>query len=131
MDAFRLITLYQEMYEFTLSECKESCRARLSCCSFEYCDEAERWAKEKWNIQLLPVHDGSVKVIDYSNTILPFMGDDGCVVLPHLRPMCTLHTCDINSMGYSRKGKEWDDKYWKLREEIMVLESEREGEENS
>jgi len=113
----RLVKLWQQMYELTEPECATACRLPRTCCSPEYCTMAMQIAKEDWGIDL------SDQVQDHPT--LPFMGSNGCVLPPHLRPLCTLHTCDINGMGFKRNPKtdpEWDEKYWKLREEIEELE---------
>lgn len=49
---------------------------------------------------------------------LKFMGPTGCVVEPHLRPLCTLHTCAINGAGFKAGDDEWNRKYFALREEL-------------
>ena len=75
------------MYELTEPECRTSCACPQSCCSPEYCDMTKQWAKEQWDGEIEPTgHDR-----------LPFMGPKGCIVAPHLRPMCTMHTCDVNA----------------------------------
>jgi hypothetical protein len=56
---------------------------------------------------------------------LPLMGPDGCIAAPHLRPLCTLHTCAINGRGTSGN-MEWDKKYFELREKIDILQMEEE-----
>lgn len=101
------------MAELTLPECKYSCRCPLSCCSVEYCELTKDWAKEKWNIELQSTGHPS----------LLFMGSNGCIVEPHLRPFCTLHTCSINSLGFKKNDSEWTTEYFKLRDEIGNLEN--------
>lgn len=105
----QLEILFQQMAELTLPECRK-CRVPLSCCSPEYCEMAMVYAKEEYNIEL-PVTD---------HPRLPFMGQTGCTVPPHLRPLCTLHTCKINGVGTSGN-HEWDKKYFSLREQIDEL----------
>ncbi len=110
-----LEVLYEEMSEHTKGECAK-CRIPHSCCSPEYCEIAARWAKEEYGIELTPT--GHPK--------LPFMGfakgrNTGCIVPPHLRPLCTLHVCSINSIG-SSGNKEWDDKYFDLSSQIAEAE---------
>jgi hypothetical protein len=48
------------------------------------------------------------------------MGPTGCIASPHLRPLCTYHTCGINSLGTSGNQK-WDQKYFDLRERMTNL----------
>lgn len=111
----KLISLYRQMADLTLPECRHTCRAPLSCCSPEYCAAAEERAKS-WGVSLEPT----------GHERLPFMGEEGCIVPPHLRPSCTIHTCQINSCGFKPGDKDWTDKYFQLRQEIMELEYERE-----
>lgn len=116
-DNTKLEKLYNEMYELTLPECK-GCRAPLSCCSPEYCDLATMRASE-FGVELTPTgHDK-----------LPYMGENGCVVPAYLRPLCTLHTCDVCSIGFKRDDPsgEWTDKYFVLRDQIEQLEAKRMG----
>lgn len=54
-------------------------------------------------------------------------GPDGCTAAPHLRPICTMHTCDVNSMGFKVRpapDPEWTKEYFKLRGQIEDLELE-------
>ena len=113
----RLIELYRQMYELTEPECRCSCKIPRSCCLPEYCQMAIQVAEEDWGVDLKPLQT--------DHPTLPFMGPEGCVVEPHLRPLCTLHTCDINSFGFKMHPQpdvEWDAKYWELREEIENLQ---------
>ena len=103
--------LYEEMAELTLPECKQ-CRVPLSCCSAEYCEMAKEYALERFEIELKPTDHPS----------LPFMTPTGCSVPPYLRPLCTLHTCRINSIG-SSGNVDWDRRYFELREKIETGEN--------
>lgn len=94
------------MADLTLQECRK-CQIPLSCCSKEYCLIAENYAKDQYQINLQRTN----------NEKLPFMSENGCIVPPYLRPLCTFHTCKINSIGTSGN-TEWDQKYFELREEI-------------
>ena len=115
-DDEELIELYAEMYRLTEPECACSCKIPRSCCSSEYCFSAISWAKDQWGVDLQPTgHD-----------TLPLMGPDGCVADPHLRPQCTLHTCDISSLGFKRNDLAWTDRYYKLRDKINEMEWARE-----
>jgi len=107
----KLIQLWQEMSQHTLSECTHTCRLPLSCCSPEYCLMAKDYAKEEWGISLSST----------GNEQLPFMGEDGCVVPPHLRPLCTLHTCQIHAIGIKPGDPQWTQKYFCLRDEIEEM----------
>lgn len=113
----QLIDLYQQMADHTLPECKNTCALPLTCCSPEYCHMAIMIAKTDWGIEL--------KKTDHK--ILPLMGPDGCTAAPHLRPLCSLHTCQVNSLGFKMGpgGKKWTTKYFEIREQIDVLELEK------
>lgn len=54
---------------------------------------------------------------------LPFMGSDGCIVAPHLRPICTVHTCDINSLGFKKGDPDWTKRYFALRAKLERREA--------
>jgi hypothetical protein len=108
----QLIYLYDEVYKLTLPECRQ-CRKPLSCCSAEYCELAIDYAKDVWGVILAPT--------DHPN--LPGMGVSGCVIPPHLRPMCTFHVCSISSLG-TMKDATKNEKYFELRSKIDVLENE-------
>lgn len=110
-----LIPLWQRMSDMTKPECGQSCKIPHSCCSPEYCDEAIFYAKSKWGVTLTPT--------DHAK--LPLMGPDGCIAAPHLRPTCTVHTCDINSFGAKVRptlDQEWTKAYFKLRNRIEDME---------
>jgi hypothetical protein len=53
----------------------------------------------------------------------PLMGPTGCTALPHLRPWCTLHQCQIQATG-STKDRNWDAKYFRLRNQLTRLEQQ-------
>ena len=111
----KLIKLYQEMADFTLPECKQ-CIRPYSCCSPEYCDFTMDFAARR-----------GVKLEPTGHERLPLMGKSGCIAPPHLRPMCTVHTCDIHSMGYKKNdfpAGSWTEKYYDLRSKIEEAELE-------
>lgn len=101
--------LWTEMYEMTNAECKK-CRVPLSCCSPEYCEMVEQDSQAQGIVLQRTDHP-----------TLPFMGPDGCIVPPHLRPICTVHTCDITSLGFHRSNPDWTERYWKLRYRLSDL----------
>lgn len=113
----QLIKLYKSMYDLTEPECRLSCRMPQTCCSPEYCEAAIETAAEEWNLKLEPT--GHPK--------LPMMGPTGCIAPPHVRPMCTMHTCDVNGIGHKRNdpGNKWNAEYFELREQIEHLEYQR------
>lgn len=109
----KLVTAYQAMYALTEPECRLTCRCPQSCCSSEYCDMAVHHAHEGWGIDLTPLLDLKGR--------LPLMGPTGCKALPHLRPLCTLHTCDVQGIGCKRGDPDWTTRYFALRDEIEEL----------
>lgn len=109
-----LIVLYQQMADLTLSECKK-CKCPLSCCSSEYCGMAIERARGKYGVELQSTN----------HPTLPLMGENGCTASPHFRPLCTLHTCEINAFGFKRGDKTWTNEYFGLREQIEELEFEQ------
>lgn len=114
----KLKNLYQQLSELTNPMCGK-CAHSYGCCSKEYCELVEDRAKEL-----------GVTIPEKTNNPIPYMGGNGCVVPPYLRPICTMHTCDINSLGfvrdYSSTGlkpdKEKTTEYFRLRKEIEELE---------
>ena len=55
---------------------------------------------------------------------LPFMGPTGCTVAPHLRPICTAHTCEVNEHGRKHGDDAWTNRYYDLLEEIGLIEEQ-------
>lgn len=105
----KIQSLWDRMYEMTNKECGK-CRAPYSCCSPEYCEQADEYSQEQ-----------GVTLQKTDHPTLLFMGPDGCTVLPHLRPMCTVHTCDITALGFHKSDPDWTDSYWKLRDQLRDL----------
>lgn len=109
----RVIKLAKEMYEHTRPECGGPDCAPFKvggCCAPEHCLVTREYAAENWGVEL--------EVTDHPT--LMFMGPEGCTVKPHLRPICTVHTCAINNLGFKKprggdSGMEWTDKYNELR----------------
>lgn len=110
-----LVQLYQQLYELTEPECRLACRCPQSCCSAEYCEIAIVEAKREWGVELTRTN----------HPRLPLMGPLGCTAAPHLRRLCTLHTCAIASLGFKPKDASWTEKYYALREKISEAEYER------
>ncbi len=105
-----LITLSQKMFDLTKGECTR-CPKPHSCCDAVYCQAAANYAKGTWGIDLPKTN----------HPTLPFMGPQGCTVPPHLRPICTVHTCEVSSLGFKRGDPEWTKRYFELREAIDTL----------
>jgi hypothetical protein len=101
------IKLWQDMADLTMQKCRQKCRVLGSCCSLEYCQIADEYAKEK-GITLEP-----------TGNPIPFLTTEGvCTVPPHLRIFCTLHQCDIQSLGFDPKDPKWTRQYFNLREQL-------------
>jgi hypothetical protein len=58
------------------------------------------------------------------------MGENGCTVAPHLRPVCTLHLCSISYAAKSEIPGDEDKtkEYFQLRNEILE-EAKNQGKE--
>lgn len=118
----RLKELYARIAAHTKPECAGEncgCRVPMSCCDPMYCAMAEMSAKDLWDEDLSSRRTGHER--------LPFMGPDGCVLEPHLRPSCSLHACCINGIGAKLQGDgaaEWTKEYFDLRQQIEFEEYE-------
>ncbi len=101
-------TLWERMAELTNKKCIQKCKILGSCCDKFYCEIAENMAS---------VH--GVILQKTANEKLPFLDKNNqCVVPPHLRPMCSLHQCDIASIGGDANDPEWTKEYFELREQL-------------
>jgi hypothetical protein len=109
----KLIQLYKKMADMTLVECKSACKRPYSCCSPEYCEFTLNFAEKR-----------GVTLQETGHPRLPLMGPEGCVAPPHLRPMCAVHTCEIQSLGYKKSDPTgaWDRAYYDLRSQIEEME---------
>jgi hypothetical protein len=114
--------LYQKIADLTApscqngtAECAKFCDRKYRCCEGQYCEQTRRFAKEKYNIDLQ----------DTGHPDLPFMGENGCTVAPHLRPVCAIHVC---SYVWMEKEQTAPEGYVELREEI-IAEAKRQGKE--
>lgn len=107
----KLIALYQQMSDLTGPECGQ-CRAPYSCCDPMYCDMATERAAVL-----------GVTLTRGNHPTLPYMLEGvGCTVPPYVRMLCTLHTCDICSLGFKRGDARWTEQYYILRDQIDKLE---------
>jgi hypothetical protein len=105
--------LYQRIAGMTASACRNSTGecgkftdSQYRCCERQYCEMARKFAKEKYGVDLR----------ETDNPDLPFMGETGCVVPPHLRPVCSLHVC---TWSYAPKSSA-PEGYERLRSEILA-----------
>ena len=109
----KLPILYQKIADLTASschngvaECSKFLDRKYRCCERQYCELTRKFAKEKYDIDLL----------ETGNPDLPFMGEEGCTIAPHLRPICAIHVCSYtwSACPSSPKG------YQQLRDEILT-----------
>lgn len=114
-----LKVLYQKMSELTEPECRK-CRVPQSCCDEFYCNLAAAHALEE-----------GVVLEKTGHPKLPFMGPEGCIVPPHLRPLCTLHVCSIQAYGCKPDDAEFTKQYFNLRDMIEDLELRRHYKEDT
>lgn len=120
----KLVQLYQKMADLTAPECagvgEGSCKVPHSCCDKLACDITRDYAKRVYNVTL-EEHP------PFNHRGAYFLTDKGCTVAPHLRPLCTLHTCSINGLGYKHSNgvidTKWTQKYFTLRNQIERLEA--------
>ena len=66
----------------------------------------------------LAAEDG-VELTPTTHPTLKMMGTSGCIAPPHYRPLCTLHVCSINSLGFDRD-PEFNKSYFELRNKIEI-----------
>ena len=110
----KLKRLYAQMSEHTRNECGKSCKSLSPhrCCSREYGEMAVQVAAEY----------GEPVPPDTGHKVCRFMGAAGCILEPHLRPLCTLHVCCINSLGFKPGDEAWTRKYFQIRNAIERAE---------
>lgn len=60
--------------------------------------------------RLFALETFGIELEDVGDTI-PFLGPNGCVVPPHLRPICSVHICEQHL-----KDDGWTERYMELRE---------------
>lgn len=110
-----LVEAYKQMAEHTKEECNH-CKSLspTRCCSIEYCNIARADHNLAGKKPPEPLNLHGVLYLDENFN---------CVIPPHMRPMCTLHHCDIASLGFLKRagGEEWTKKYFELREQINEL----------
>ena len=114
----RLVALYAELSVHTARECDSACARPRSCCEARYCALAIDHAKTHWQTELTETWHAA----------LPLMGDAGCTVEPHLRPICTAHTCAVCVHGEKPGDEIWTARYRALTREIGEIEARLFGE---
>ncbi len=100
---------YEEIAELTRPKCLGECPEPGRCCTPAYCDLAELRAKEYGRAFPYQGHP-----------TLKFLGEQGCVVPPYLRPLCAVHVCEIHLLN----GDAYSEEYFEIREEVCELEEE-------
>ncbi len=95
------IAAFAELAELTRPKCG-ACRVPHSCCSADQCEATRELARTEFGTALEDA-PGAER--------LPFLGKTGCVVAPHLRPLCAVHVC-----GAHLNDPDFSERYWELRE---------------
>ena len=101
----QLVQLYREIADLTKPKCGQ-CRVPHYCCNDYQCEMIAHYAAEM-----------GVTLTRTGHPKLPFMGEDGCVVAPHLRPICSVHVCENHLWDVK-----FSEKYFKLRDAICQAE---------
>jgi hypothetical protein len=112
----QLVTLYEEMYQHTKDRC-DGCKGGASCCHSTIC---EMVAQESW-------FNWGVELTSTGHPKLPLMGATGCSAAPHIRPLCTVHVCGIQSHGGDPGDPVWTARYWERRNNLRDLELQLES----
>lgn len=99
---------YDEIHAMTHAACltcpNEAAQRRFRCCDATACENARKWAALK-----------GVTLQDTGHPTLPFMGPQGCVLAPELKPLCTMHVCPDSRLHSAPR-------YLELRQTIEELE---------
>ena len=98
---------YRELADLTRPKCLGECPNPGACCRPDYCAQAERRALAF-----------GVRLPRQPHPTLPFMGEEGCVVPPYLRPLCAIHVCEFHLLDETPFSRA----YFDLREEACRLE---------
>ena len=96
--------IFQELAAHTAPACA-GCRVPPLCCSPDQCRITQSMAQDEFHVDLTP--------LIVPDSPLPFLGPQGCVVPPHLRPTCSVHVCG----QHLSKDSDWTRRYWALRED--------------
>ena len=98
--------------EHTRPECA-SCLRPHSCCGAVHCEDAIHLARSRYGVELPRT----------GHATLPLMGPDGCTAAPHYRPLCAVHTCAVEGLGYKPGDKVWTVRYFELRNAVDLIEA--------
>jgi len=112
----KLVGSYERMADLTLAHCKTSCRSLGSCCSPEYCAMAIEIARDEWGMELKTTNHPTLPLLDATGR---------CTAPPHVRPLCTVHSCDISALGFFRSDVSLTRRYFVLRQQIETGELQR------
>ena len=108
-----LVEAYQKLADITFDHCKRTCKNLGSCCDVDYCNFAISRAEE-FGVTLTP-----------GNGKFPLLIDGKCIAPPHLRPLCSAHSCDIAAFAEFRNEPKLTEKYFDLRTLVDELEFRR------
>ena len=109
----KLVALYAQLAAHTEPECSGRCERPRSCCEEKYCAFAIEFAWTHWRVELPATW----------HPALPLMGDDGCTAAPHLRPICSAHTCEVCTHGAKRGDPAWTARYYEITYAIAEIEA--------
>lgn len=98
-----LESVFKDLAAHTAPACG-SCRLAHACCNTGQCEATLALAKEDFGVDLTPLKT--------NHPTLPFLGATGCVVPPHLRPICSVHVCEKHLEAETP----WTNRYWELRD---------------
>ncbi|MEE8397159.1 MAG: hypothetical protein V3S29_13975 [bacterium] len=98
---------YREIAELTRPKCMGGCHEPGACCQPRYCSQAAARAREF-----------GISLAGQAHPTLPYLGPDGCVAPPYLRPLCSMHVCEFHLL----QNPEFAEVYLALREEVCRLE---------
>jgi hypothetical protein len=88
-----LIEAFADLAEHTRPACG-SCRAPFVCCTGDQCEATRETARDLFGVDL-PTGTGKI----------PFLAESGCTLDPYLRPICSVHVCEMHLIAdtpYSR-----------------------------
>jgi hypothetical protein len=86
-----LVDLYRQMAALTNSVCA-TCSPPYHCCEDAGCAQAMAWTETVEQVNLIA-----------DKTHLPFLEEDGCILPPHYRPLCSIWLCKdaVRPPGYA------------------------------
>ena len=93
------IASFNQLAEATAPKCG-SCLAAYACCTPQQCEDTAAFALETFGV-----------TFEHQGGRLPFLGEKGCIVPPHLRPICSVHVCETHFQD-----AEFAERYFELRE---------------